>query len=1135
MATTNEVEITITKGPDTEGVAPRQKKPLSSSSNVISHSHNKSMCKMKDYLNGDQRFSVRMSPHFLHTQRVILAESRKEKHAPKGAENSQAHETKGAFGSRNVGGQMPTNQKLHDSIESFDYSYKDTVEGALMTRVLSRPDPLFKCCSRGCSRRAVMWFLYAMIGVTVSLLVTGVLAVEGEILKLRVYAAKDLLKSGELGLAWLSWTGSSLILCLIACLCVLIEPAAASSGIPGLIAFLNGVQPKGGHSPITGKTTSFTSWQTMVAKTVGMVASVPSGLCVGPEGPIIHVSALMAHYTCVVFQNLEQRLFPGHRFAAQASEARDFLATGAACGICTAFRAPIAGVMFVVEEAASFFTTQHLEYTFLASLMAYWVTWSLTAYNTGESTVKFKQTSGSFCTYHDMLDYCFFVLVGVFGGCSGSLFNQIVEHLNHLRVHHVNHFAWRRVAEVVFVCLLTGTTAVLLPAAFACKPQLRAIMMEDSAGCLNAGDTFQISGGTVSHTFLSQLLEQANSSNCSAGSGSGGSSRRMLLASDSSSSSSSSSSSFAASIPKMTDVVDSLSRYRTNKEYTTGHPEEDVVWVDNDSKYIHLHYSHLYTCSNDNHEYNEMAMLWMNGGVKAVKVILQRGFPHMLSWQVLLVFCLVYFCLAAITAGISVPAGLVVPMLLIGGSYGRLLGLWALDVKKHMCSKDYVTAVDESLMFDTYYWSTQVRWLVRSCRMPDPGTFAIVGAASFLGGSGRITVMLATVLLELTEDATMIAPVGITCVLSMVIGNLFNHGLYHGLIPVFSIPFLNVDPPEESKLMTASDVCACKPVILPKLCHVNEIQSLLNRCYAADADRDDPNGCTHHAFPVVKSKKNTSLVGMVTRAQLEVALVSAVELGEHTLNFVHLLKYCDRSPISVYKNTRLSRAYNVFQKLGMRHLSVINEEGKIFGMITRKNLMTYLITNEDMLFLIMVKRVQRGTRRFLRVRKNWINKMFDVYTGRVDPKDVLNHVEVEQHDDDRMNPEQLKECLHRVRVDHGHPKECGRVMEMDLHYILTRIFEFEERLPTKVQPVVGGGEMVKLSPYAEGTHVTRAQFHKLLSTAQRWSHPRQQKRVMSRGSAVRLVQAAQDKVETRMADAHAGMTENMLEAKKRDN
>ena len=356
MATTSEVEITI--APTVNEVGPCAS--LSSSTG-----HNKPLSKMKDYVNNHRRFSACMSSHFLHTQRIILEESKREKHAPAGEVNSQAHEAKGSFGSRNVGGQMPTNQKLYDSIESFDYSYKDTVEGALMARVLARPDPLFKCCSRGCSRRAVMWSLYAMIGVTVSLLVTGVLAIESQILKLRVYAAKDLLAAGDLGLAWLSWTGSSLVLCLIACMCVLIEPAAASSGIPGLIAFLNGVQPKGGHSPITGKSTSFTSWQTMLAKTIGMVASVPSGLCIGPEGPIIHVSALMAHYTCVVFQYLEQRIFPGHRFTAQASEARDFLATGAACGICTAFRAPIAGVMFVVEEAASFFTTQHLEYTFL--------------------------------------------------------------------------------------------------------------------------------------------------------------------------------------------------------------------------------------------------------------------------------------------------------------------------------------------------------------------------------------------------------------------------------------------------------------------------------------------------------------------------------------------------------------------------------------------------------------------------------------------------------------------------------------------------------------------------------------------------------------------------------------------------
>ena len=38
--------------------------------------------------------------------------------------------------------------------------------------------------------------------------------------------------------------GTSMLLCLGAVFCVLVEPAAASSGIPGLLAYLNGVTPK---------------------------------------------------------------------------------------------------------------------------------------------------------------------------------------------------------------------------------------------------------------------------------------------------------------------------------------------------------------------------------------------------------------------------------------------------------------------------------------------------------------------------------------------------------------------------------------------------------------------------------------------------------------------------------------------------------------------------------------------------------------------------------------------------------------------------------------------------------------------------------------------------------------------------
>jgi H+/Cl- antiporter ClcA len=113
---------------------------------------------------------------------------------------------------------------------------------------------------------------------------------------------------------------------------VLLEPASASSGIPGLIAFLNGVVPSGGKSHIGGHETSFISWQTGLSKLVGMICSIPSGLCVGPEGPIIHISALLGHWSTRLCQYLEHHLCPRYYFTAQTSEARDFLATGAACG-----------------------------------------------------------------------------------------------------------------------------------------------------------------------------------------------------------------------------------------------------------------------------------------------------------------------------------------------------------------------------------------------------------------------------------------------------------------------------------------------------------------------------------------------------------------------------------------------------------------------------------------------------------------------------------------------------------------------------------------------------------------------------------------------------------------------------------
>jgi hypothetical protein len=216
------------------------------------------------------------------------------------------------------------------------------------------------------------------------------------------------------------------------------------------------------------------------------------------------------------------------------------------------------------------------------------------------------------------------------------------------RVHHINKSAAKRVIEVVFICLLTGTAAVVLPAAFECRPEIRNIIMEDSAGCLNDADRFQISHGEMSHPYLVKLLTTAQlSGNCSATATTGGGSSRMLLeaAGNAASSAASSASSAAAPAISIADILKELAAHRhassgagsgagsgTGSGSGSGAPlEDDVVWVDNNNKYIHLHYNHAYNCDKSKHEYNEMSMLWLNGGVKGNAVLPPSRCPCQLA------------------------------------------------------------------------------------------------------------------------------------------------------------------------------------------------------------------------------------------------------------------------------------------------------------------------------------------------------------------------------------------------------------------------------------------------------------------------------------------------------------------------
>lgn len=135
----------------------------------------------------------------------------------------------------------------------------------------------------------------------------------------------------------------------IASIFVWIEPNAGGSGIPEVKCFLNGINlPR------------IVRVRTLICKVVGVTFSVAAGLPVGKEGPMVHSGAVVAAGISQgksTLGNIDTSFSKFSDFR-NDSEKRDFVACGAAAGVCSAFGAPIGGVLFSLEEGASYWSTK---------------------------------------------------------------------------------------------------------------------------------------------------------------------------------------------------------------------------------------------------------------------------------------------------------------------------------------------------------------------------------------------------------------------------------------------------------------------------------------------------------------------------------------------------------------------------------------------------------------------------------------------------------------------------------------------------------------------------------------------------------------------------------------------------------
>lgn len=103
---------------------------------------------------------------------------------------------------------------------------------------------------------------------------------------------------------------------------------AAGSGIPEIKTILSGfVIPH------------FLDFKVLAVKAVGATFAVATGMCLGKEGPFVHIS------TCVGY--LVSRCFPKYRDSER--KMREMLSVACSAGLSVAFGAPIGGVLFSYE------------------------------------------------------------------------------------------------------------------------------------------------------------------------------------------------------------------------------------------------------------------------------------------------------------------------------------------------------------------------------------------------------------------------------------------------------------------------------------------------------------------------------------------------------------------------------------------------------------------------------------------------------------------------------------------------------------------------------------------------------------------------------------------------------------------
>ncbi len=188
------------------------------------------------------------------------------------------------------------------------------------------------------------------------------------------------------------WAGVLILIAIAVGKLVKYEPMISGSGIPQV------------EGVLLGKL-KMSWWKVIVGKFIGGVLSIGSGLSLGREGPSVQLGSVVGQGFSRVFKRIKL-------------EEKYLITSGASAGLAAAFNAPLAGVMFALEEVHKNFSPLVLLSSVSAALSANYVS---SGFFGLEPVFDLKSLSVLPLRY-----YFYLIILGAILGVSGVIFNKVL-------------------------------------------------------------------------------------------------------------------------------------------------------------------------------------------------------------------------------------------------------------------------------------------------------------------------------------------------------------------------------------------------------------------------------------------------------------------------------------------------------------------------------------------------------------------------------------------------------------------------------------------------------------------------------------------------------------------------------------